>query len=190
MSLSRTLRAGTLRLVLALAAAAVLLVPAAQTRAAPTLPVPPAAATSRPVARTAITPRASLTDIENDVMCTLCHESLAVAQSPQADAERNHISRLIAQGETKAQIERDLVANYGPSVLALPPAHGLNLTVYILAPALLIAGVAMLALTLPKWRRRARAGAARSATGSAAGGPSLSTTEAKLLETDLARFDS
>ena len=37
--------------------------------------------------------RASLTDIENDVMCVACHEPLAVAQSPQADAERNYIRR-------------------------------------------------------------------------------------------------
>ncbi len=34
-------------------------------------------------------PRASLTDIENDVMCVSCREPLAVAQSPQAESERN-----------------------------------------------------------------------------------------------------
>ncbi len=54
-------------------------------------------------------PRASLTDIENEVMCVSCKEPLAVAQSPQADAERNFIRGLIARGETKPQIERALV---------------------------------------------------------------------------------
>ena len=78
--------------------------------------------------------KASLTDIENDVMCVSCHEPLAVAQSPQAIAERNYIRTLIAQGQTKAQIEQALVGQYGPAVLGKPPAHGFNLTVYILPP--------------------------------------------------------
>ncbi len=102
-------------------------------------------------------PRASLTTIEGQVMCVACHESLAVAQSPQANAERTFIRGLIAQGETDQQIEQQLVAQYGPAVLGRPPAHGFNLTVYILPPAILVAGAAALALALPRWRRRARA---------------------------------
>ena len=96
------------------------------------------------------TPKASLTDIENDVMCVSCREPLAVAQSPQAIAERNYIRTLIAQGQTKAQIEQALVGQYGPAVLGKPPAHGFNLTVYILPPAILIAGIGTLALLLPE----------------------------------------
>ncbi len=109
---------------------------------------------------TSARPRASLTDIENDVMCTLCHESLAVAQSPQAESERNYIRGLIAQGETKRQIEQNLVAQYGPGVLGRPPASGFNLTVYILPPAILAVGIAILLIILPRWRRRTRAAAA------------------------------
>src|SRR5437660_1797771 len=48
-------------------------------------------ATLAPSALAAAPARASLTDIENDVMCVSCHESLAVAQSPQAYAERSYI---------------------------------------------------------------------------------------------------
>ena len=40
------------------------------------------------------------------------------------------------------------MAQYGPSVLGRPPAHGFNLTVYILPPALVLIGVASLAFTL------------------------------------------
>ena len=69
-------------------------------------------------------------------MCVSCKEPLSVAQSPQAMAERNFIRTLVAQGQTKAQIERALVAQYGTAVLGRPPAHGFNLTVYILPPAL------------------------------------------------------
>jgi cytochrome c-type biogenesis protein CcmH len=101
-------------------------------------------------ATAAVTPRASLTDIESDVMCTACREPLEVAQSPQADSERAYIRGLIAQGEDKSQILKNLVAQYGPAVLGKPPAHGFNLTVYIIPVAILAVGAAILAFTLPR----------------------------------------
>jgi cytochrome c-type biogenesis protein CcmH len=140
-----------------------------------------------PAAVAAATPRASLTDIENDVMCVVCNTPLAVSQAPEANRERAFINNLIAQGETKAQIERALVAQYGPSVLALPPAHGFNLTVYILPPAVVLLGIAALAYALPKWRRRTREAAAAEVLRPA---PSLDPVEAERLEEDLARHES
>jgi cytochrome c-type biogenesis protein CcmH len=141
-----------------------------------------------PPASTAATtqPRASLTDIENDVMCVECRESLAVAQSGQADSERTYIRGLIAQGLTKQQIEQNLVAQYGEAVLGKPPASGLNLTVYILPPAILVAGLIILAVTLPRWRRRTRAAAARAAPATSA--PPLDPAEAERLANDLAHY--
>ena len=131
------------------------------------------------------TPKASLTDIENDVMCVSCREPLAVAQSPQAIAERNYIRTLIAHGKTKAQIERALVGQYGPAVLGKPPAHGFNLTVYILPPLILITGIGTLALLLPKWRRRSRANASARAP---IAEPSIATADAHRLDEELRRY--
>ncbi len=133
----------------------------------------------------AVTPRASLSDIENDVMCVSCREPLAVAQSPQALSERSFIRALIARGLTKAQIEKQLVAQYGVAVLGRPPAHGFNLTVYLFPPALLIAGAAILAVSLPRWRRHARA---RAAASPAASAPALDPADARRLDEDLGRF--
>lgn len=132
----------------------------------------------------AATPRASLTDIEQDVMCVVCKEPLAVAQSPQADRERAFISMLIKQGLTKAQIEHQLVVNYGQSVLALPPAHGFNLTVYVLPPAVLLIGAGLLAYALPRWRRRTRATSQETPQT----GPALGPAESQRLDEELARF--
>jgi cytochrome c-type biogenesis protein CcmH/NrfF len=129
-------------------------------------------------------PRTSLTDVEYDVMCVSCHEPLAVAQSPQAEAERSYITMLIAQGQTKRQIEQALVAQYGTAVLARPPAHGFNLAIYILPPAVLLGGIVLLAFTLPKWRRRARDAAANPLPA----GPKLSADDARRLDDDLRRF--
>jgi cytochrome c-type biogenesis protein CcmH len=134
-------------------------------------------------AASAAAPRASLTDIENDVMCVACHEPLAVAESPQAYAERAFIRGLIAQGLTKAQIERQLVAQYGPAVLGKPPAHGFNLTVYVLPPAIVLFGLGILAFALPRWRRRANAANARAPAGAP---PTPSAADAQRLEDDLA----
>jgi cytochrome c-type biogenesis protein CcmH len=138
-----------------------------------------------PAAAAAPMPRTSLTDVEADVMCLVCHTPLAVSESPQANAERDFIRTLIARGETKDQIKAALVAQYGPGVLALPRARGFNLTIYVLPPAVLLIGLALLALTLPRWRRRTRA-----ATGSRAPTkPVLDAADAARLEQDLARFD-
>jgi cytochrome c-type biogenesis protein CcmH/NrfF len=138
-----------------------------------------------PAAAGAAAPRASLTAIENDVMCPSCRESLAVAQSPQAIAERNYIRGLIAQGMDKQQIEKALVAQYGTAVLARPPARGFDLTVYVLPAVIVVAGLALLAMVLPRWRRAARA--RRAAALPAA--PALSAGDARRLEEELSRFD-
>jgi cytochrome c-type biogenesis protein CcmH len=129
--------------------------------------------------------KTSLTAVEPDVMCVSCKEPLAVAQSPQAYAERNFIRTLAAQGYDKRQIEQALVAQYGPAVLGKPPAHGFNLTVYVLPPALVALGIAILALVLPRWRRRF---AARSKT-AAVPAPTISPQENARLEQELAHFD-
>jgi cytochrome c-type biogenesis protein CcmH len=127
--------------------------------------------------------RASLTDIENDVMCVSCREPLAVAESPQAYAERAYIRSLINQGMTKPQIERELVAQYGPAVLGKPPAHGFNLTVYVLPPAILIGGLILLAAVLPRWRRRTKARAT-----DVSSPPQLDPVEAQRLDAELSHW--
>jgi cytochrome c-type biogenesis protein CcmH len=82
--------------------------------------------------------RASLPDIEDEVMCTICGTLLEESQSPQADRERALIRKLIVRGEDKDQIKDALVAQYGPRVLATPSGHGFDLAAWIV-PGLLIA---------------------------------------------------
>ncbi len=113
----------------------------------------------------AAAPRASLPQIERQVMCVTCKIPLEVAESPQADRERAFIQGLIDEGEDESQIKRALVGQYGPAVLALPSASGFDLAAYLVPLAAVLVLLAALAVLLPRWRRRARAQAL-------AGGPS------------------
>ena len=126
--------------------------------------------------------RANLMDIEQDVMCTSCHEPLELVQSPQALSEKHFIQTLIAQGDTKQQILHQMVLAYGVEVLGKPPASGFNLLFYILPPALLLAGVAFLVVTLPRWRARARA------TAPLPGAPPLDADESRRIDEELQRM--
>jgi cytochrome c-type biogenesis protein CcmH len=126
----------------------------------------------------------SLPVIERQVMCVTCKIPLQVAESPQANRERAFIQSLIDEGQTEAQIKDALVAQYGPTVLALPSAHGFDLTVYLVPLAAFLALLATLAVLLPRWRRHAREEA-----GHETDAPHLSSTDAARLDADLARFD-
>lgn len=129
-------------------------------------------------------PRTSLPAIERQVMCVTCKIPLNVAQSQQADRERAYIQDLIDQGEGEAEVKHALVAQYGPTVLGLPGAHGFDLTVYLVPLAVLFALLGVLVLLLPHWRRSARDQAAAQTPTAA-----LNTSDAARLESDLARFD-
>jgi cytochrome c-type biogenesis protein CcmH len=92
-------------------------------------------------------PRTSEVAMESKIMCQVCGVPLALANSLEADRERVLISRLVARCESASQIEAAMVAQYGPSILATPPAHGFAITAWlvpgigIIAAALGIAGV-------------------------------------------------
>jgi cytochrome c-type biogenesis protein CcmH/NrfF len=132
----------------------------------------------------AVTPRTSLPVIERQVMCVTCKIPLQVAESPQADREREFIQELIDRGDSESQIKAALVEQYGPAVLALPAAHGFNLAAYLVPLAAVLLLLAILLMLLPRWRRQARASAARVTPAA-----HLSDDDTARLDADLARFD-
>lgn len=125
---------------------------------------------------------ASLPVIERQVMCVTCKIPLNVAESPQADREREFIRSLIAQGKDEAQIKDALVVQYTSAVLGLPETHGFDLAAYLVPVAVVLGLLALFFLLLPSWRRRSAAGPADGA------GP-MSPEDAARLESDLALFD-
>ena len=126
----------------------------------------------------------SFYSIVNQFMCVSCHEPLNQVNSPQAISEKQTLQGLVNKGLALGQIKSAMVSQYGPEVLAQPPASGFNLTVYVLPPAIFLGGLALLAYTLPKWRERSRRAAATQLPGAAP----LDSDDAKRLDDELTDF--
>jgi cytochrome c-type biogenesis protein CcmH len=132
-------------------------------------------------------PQTSLPDIEDEVMCPICGVPLEHAtESPQAIQEREFIRERIAQGKTKDEIKDDLVAEFGPQVLAVPDTEGFDLAAWLVPGiALLIAAVAIF-IGLRRWRRE---GGDRDGGSAEPPGEPLSDEDSERLDADLARYD-
>lgn len=145
-------------------------------------------------------PRTSLAELEDEVMCPVCGTLLGLSQAPQADRQRALIERLIDQGMTKDEIKQELVAEYGPQVLALPEGSGFNLSAYLVPIIGLTLATILLIFAVVRWRRetvtaddgasgQSSAEANGTGRGADAGRNDLSEVEAERLDKDLARYD-
>ena len=100
-------------------------------------------------------PRTSVTAMEGRVMCQVCGTTLALARdAPEARRERALIGRLVRRCASEQQIEQALVAQFGDSVLALPPRRGFSLSAYLVPAVGLAVAIAALAAAGLRTRRR------------------------------------
>ncbi|MFL5903521.1 MAG: cytochrome c-type biogenesis protein CcmH [Solirubrobacteraceae bacterium] len=139
-------------------------------------------------AAAAAPPRASLPDVEDEVMCLECGTALNISNSPVADEERAFIRQLIDRGLTKDQVKAALVREYGPRILAEPQNRGFSLTAWLVPIAAALGALALVVGLARRWRRPAPAGPGGAADG-ADGGPPLDPTDARRLDAELAAFD-
>jgi cytochrome c-type biogenesis protein CcmH len=130
-------------------------------------------------------PRASLPDIEDEVMCLECGTALNVSTSAVADQERDFIAGLIADGLTKEQVKAALVEEYGPRVLAEPDDDGFQLTAWVVPVLAALAALALVVLVARRWRR----GGARADALHTDADDDLATDDARRLDAELAAFD-
>jgi cytochrome c-type biogenesis protein CcmH len=104
-------------------------------------------------------PRASLPDVEDEVMCPICGTALNLSEAPQAERERAFIRREIARGRTKDEIKQALVRQYGRDVLATPDAEGFDLAAWVVPGAAIVIAAVALIFGVMRWRRRGAAAA-------------------------------
>jgi len=92
--------------------------------------------------------------LENRVMCPTCHELLALSHSPVAERMRHFIRARLAAGDSPDAVERELVDEFGPAVLAEPPARGFGLLAWLIPAGALAAAAAAVLAIARAWRRR------------------------------------
>jgi cytochrome c-type biogenesis protein CcmH/NrfF len=127
----------------------------------------------------------SFTDIEDEVMCTVCGTPLNLApqDAPFAQRQRAFIRRLIAEGRSKQEIKDALVAQYGREVLAEPRDSGFDAAAYTVPLAVGGIALVLLLLAVAHWRRRPPAPEAVPAAGG------MSPADRRRLDDDLERYD-
>ncbi|MFI5269148.1 MAG: cytochrome c-type biogenesis protein CcmH [Chloroflexota bacterium] len=91
--------------------------------------------------------------IANELQCPVCENvTVAYSNATLAGQMRQVIRDKLAQGQTHDQIIQYFVDRYGEAILTQPPKHGLNLLVWLLPLAGLLAGLGVLGAVL--WSRR------------------------------------
>ncbi len=93
-------------------------------------------------------------DLEAELVCPTCKTTLDQSDAPVARRMKEIIRERIAAGASAQEIKDELVAQFGPAVLAEPPKKGFDLLAWLLP----LGGVALGALALGgaawAWRRR------------------------------------
>lgn len=93
--------------------------------------------------------------LEGTIKCPSCEDlSVAVSNAPTAVAVRKEIASLVAQGQSDAEITSILEAQYGSTILLLPPTSGLTVVLWVVPLILLGLAVAGLVVVLVRQRRR------------------------------------
>jgi cytochrome c-type biogenesis protein CcmH len=130
----------------------------------------------------------TLTELEGQLMCPICEgETLAQSDAPAAQRIKAYIQQRIAAGDTRSEIKRKLVDQWGKRILAAPPRHGFDLLAWALPLVGLIGGAGLLGFLAWRWTR-VREPEPEPQRWSLNGHP-LEPDEERRLDEELARFD-
>lgn len=93
--------------------------------------------------------------VARELYCPLCNGVRLDTCELQACAQmRDVIADRLAAGVPKEEIKAEFVTQYGPVVLGEPPREGLDLVIWILPVAALLAGAVWLFYTARRWSRQ------------------------------------
>ena len=99
-------------------------------------------------------PQFTMSEIESQLMCPTCQSRLDLSHSPAADRIRAFVEKKRLEGWTAQQVKDALVADFGPSVLAAPPAAGIGLVAWLVPIGAVLVGVGIVIALALVWRRR------------------------------------
>jgi cytochrome c-type biogenesis protein CcmH len=124
-------------------------------------------------------------DLEDELICPTCKTTLDQSDAPVARQIKAQVARRVAQCVPKQQIKDELVADFGPSVLAAPPREGFHWLAWLLPLAGLVAAAAVISVLVWRWSRSRPAEAAADSNGRQPLDPELE----RRLDRELARYD-
>ena len=126
----------------------------------------------------------SLGEMEGRVMCPTCKgETLDESGAPAARRLKQWIAQRIAAGDSRSQIERKLVRDFGPTILASPPKHGFDLLAWLLPIAGIFVAAAVIGIAAWRWAR------VRDPATPAVAGPPLDPELERRLDDELRRYE-
>ena len=128
----------------------------------------------------------TLAELERELVCPTCKTTLQMSNAPVAERMRAFIRQRIAAGDTKSEIKDKLVAQFGESVLAAPPARGFNLLAWLVPIVGGLIAVVVVAMLARRWSR----GRAVAPAGPSADGRPLDPGLERRVDEELARFEA
>jgi cytochrome c-type biogenesis protein CcmH len=123
--------------------------------------------------------------LEGELICPTCKTTLDQSDAPVARQIKALVRRRVADCASEQQIKDELVAQFGPAVLAAPPREGFHWLAWLLPLAGLLAAAAVISGLVWRWSRSRPAESAADANGRGPLDPELE----RRLDQELARFD-
>jgi cytochrome c-type biogenesis protein CcmH len=101
----------------------------------------------------AATAQWSISDLEGQLMCPVCHTLLNDSQSSAADRIRHIVRDKHSAGWSEQRTRDYLVAQYGEEILAAPPKRGFDLLAWLVPAAVLLGGGGVAVALARAWAR-------------------------------------
>jgi cytochrome c-type biogenesis protein CcmH len=108
-----------------------------------------ALALAAPASASEVRPTAA--ELESELVCPVCEATLDTSNAPVALRMKAFIRERIAAGDSKSEIKAELVEQFGPAVLAVPPRKGFDWIAWLLPLGLLAAGAVAVGALAWRW---------------------------------------
>lgn len=134
---------------------------AAALLAGPTTLLGSVAQASRGTGVSPVVDEAAYKDVSDKLICQCgCNYGLSWCphlNCPSAPIIRQAIREKLATGQSEEQVLQAMVAQFGPAILAAPPAKGFDLAAWVMPGVALLFGLVLVVYFLRRWRARSPA---------------------------------
>jgi cytochrome c-type biogenesis protein CcmH len=127
----------------------------------------------------------SAADLEGELICPTCKTTLDQSDAPAARRIKALVRERVAECASEQQIKDELVAQFGPSVLAAPPREGFHWLAWLLPLAGLLAAAGVISFLVWRWSRSRPAQVTAESNGRLPLDPELE----RRLDRELARYE-